>query len=1086
MKLKRYKMLTAQQQRIYDALKNIGEALANFYLDGVRMTHPDCTILSKANMIAHAAREIDGGLRDLFAPNKIVKEKKTLIADTVNKDSDHFASILAAVGKDDPQNMLAKKWFAIAGNFHRVAHRKDIHSTSVDPAGIIALWAQYENILDVVVGSFLGITNRLDGLLNLDQPQHEAIPTLKNILKVPQYANYFFFKLDKKSWLLPLINEHFFDPANAPVKVEENTTPGYWYPIRYLLNIAPIVRRNVRDNLIEVVDKIMTQYINDNLELHPNIVYDLLQIIIKVECLSFSGNSKAFFEKYNAKTQGFGWNLVHSSMTKELAEKLVDNKDVDGLMNLMDYFFGFTTVEEPSISFFAEETGPYLRVNPNVEDHHIRELLTRHGKQIVEILGPGVIKLAMEQLRNLVTIGAHALSDGSPASIEPTDQSGYTSDWEVILVYFIRDYASQLETAALSGLIDEMLDSNVQILQRLGIHLIRVHFDQFHDKWWQFMQKEQEDSTIYIHEPYVLLRDHSENFTDEQFEKAIAWIERINVPDTNEDENLAKSTAGYRIRRWLTSLKPAGDKSKALLKEKEQYYLQWDHSPMNDRPEFDSYGTSSIGYDYPLEFEDFQEMSIKEQIEYIQRFTPQHDFDSSEEGLAELLRAAVYEASEKYLYSLDEFIPLHSLYLNGLIGGFTDALRQGKLPDYSLLLSFVEMKLSYDSFKNEPQKRFQPKKSFASSVSEFISVIADNHDRLNLSKEDVERMMDLLLSMINTKEFQEDDTEIQNVYTNHVLNSITGRLYLALIQLVRIWAGAFTKNEDAVKWPESIKEHFTGLLSSSENKDKDFSIILGMELPLLVSFDRKWAEDHLDVILDESNSRHFEYRMHAMFSGYYGMRTTFYEFLKQHHVFSKALNYFKEESRALDNVMIYALLEGKRWKIDPKWERIIAEILARKNPEQLKRLIYAVWQQNLLNDEELIDLWEQLMPLFEELPELSAQYSILLWLFGHLPTLSTKAFDLATAVIQKTTGAGEIYPFLKHVYDIADSNPELAGKLVLQVYTAKLVASFMEPELKNLVEKLYAEGQKDLADNICIQVSEAGSLSLKTLYNEHN
>ena len=142
-------MFTEEQQRIYDGLKSIGESLANFYVDAVRMIDPACTISSKANIIAHMAREIDGGLRDVFAPDKIAKSKESLLS---GGKRGHFASILAAIGKSDPENLLAKEWHSIASNFARIAHRAEIHLSSKDVGEMLELWRKDEKVLLVVVG----------------------------------------------------------------------------------------------------------------------------------------------------------------------------------------------------------------------------------------------------------------------------------------------------------------------------------------------------------------------------------------------------------------------------------------------------------------------------------------------------------------------------------------------------------------------------------------------------------------------------------------------------------------------------------------------------------------------------------------------------------------------------------------------------------------------------------------------------------------------------------------------------------------------------------------------------------------------
>lgn len=251
-------MLTVTQQRIHDGLKNIGEALANLYLDGLRMAAPECTILSKANMIAHAAREIDGGLRDVFAPDKAIKKVGAFIPNYDPKKDGHFASVLAAVGKNDPNNLFANRWLTVAKNFHRIAHRKDIHSTSVDATEINGIWAEYEKVLDVVIGSFLSITNRLDNLLAPDEPPAEVLPALKNILSTPRHAHYFFSRLDKTLWLRPLKEQGYFSADSIPKKAEGDAAPACWYSVNYLLNICTKAQRNVKCTLIEIVNDIST------------------------------------------------------------------------------------------------------------------------------------------------------------------------------------------------------------------------------------------------------------------------------------------------------------------------------------------------------------------------------------------------------------------------------------------------------------------------------------------------------------------------------------------------------------------------------------------------------------------------------------------------------------------------------------------------------------------------------------------------------------------------------------------------------------------------------------------------------------
>jgi hypothetical protein len=1080
-------MLTEEQERIYEGLKTIGQSLANFYLDGIKMIDPVCTIQSKANMIAHAVREIDGGLRDVFAPKKIKKEISQNITGVEEDTKEHFSSILAAIGKEDPTDTLANKWLSIAKNFHRIAHRKDIHgAASVDPTEIINLWGEYEKVLSVVIGTFLGRTNRMDVLLKLDEPQHDSLPALKNILNNTKNAEYFFSRLDKTGWLLPLMTEGYFDVANSPTTTVEGQSPEYWYPVKYLLGISLIARRNVRGNIKKIVQAIMQAYCDDKISLHPYTTTDITQIMINTDEYPFGELEQKFFEKYSINEHKNSWSLVHSNLSESIAAKLVAHRDAESLKRLLDYFFGFSTYEEKGISFFDFEAEPYTQKRPNVRDHFIQEFVRLQGENIIGLIGPVAIQIAMQKLIDLTRIGSHALTHGTPASIEHSSQTVYANGWELTIIHFIRDYAPKLNALELGNVIDELLDSKVQILQRLAIHLIRLNFTSYQNKWWKFIEESEPNDDIYIHEPYVLLQEHSGSFADEQYENVIAWIEKTNPPQEELQKQYGHDFAAYQVRRWFTALNPPNHKIKSLLEAKEKEYLQKNSSKMTEHPEFDSWGESKIGFDYPIEFAKFQKMSVTAQRDFIKTLKPQYDHDTTEQGLAEQLRAAVANDPMKYLFSLDEFIPLNSLYTGNLLEGFTTAIREDKLQDFSLVLDFIEKKLADKSFEDEKSKNFYTKKWFGTSSSEFISAVGANNDRLNLVKEDVEKLISLILSMINMREFQDDTEETQSGYFNHVLNSTPGRLYGVLIELTRIWAEQFSGKDHETKWPNVVKEHFTNRIDSFENKDKEFSIILGMELPMLLHWDKQWVENNLDRILSEKDSRHFDYRFQSIFSRHYQHSAVFYDFLKKHKIFDRALAYFKDDSPSLDAVVLYGLLEWKFWKGDPEKDSLIAEIFEKKDPEQIKRLIRQAWEQKILSPDELIYLWERLLPLFDSVPGLNDYISILLWFFDRLPELTEKIFQLSSLVISKTSNGREVYSFLRHLYQIADSNIELAGKLVEQIYSQKLVTAAFHHDLNEFVKKLYEKGFKEIANKISIEVAEQGNLGLKELYNKYN
>ena len=62
-------VLSPRQSEIHKNLQVIGPEIAAYYLDGLKILHSN-DLENAASFLAHAAREIDGGLRDILSVEK--------------------------------------------------------------------------------------------------------------------------------------------------------------------------------------------------------------------------------------------------------------------------------------------------------------------------------------------------------------------------------------------------------------------------------------------------------------------------------------------------------------------------------------------------------------------------------------------------------------------------------------------------------------------------------------------------------------------------------------------------------------------------------------------------------------------------------------------------------------------------------------------------------------------------------------------------------------------------------------------------------------------------------------------------------
>ena len=192
--------LTPRQQKIYRNLKDIGPEIAAFYLDGVKILQ-NKELETAANLLAHVAREIDGGLRNLLGGKR--KEKLEFVIHTPNhekltcekKDEDtiefdintpgtvkliykkipeHRPSILRSLDIDEP-SPIAERWIEVTGQFNKFAHRHGTWKVPRSREEFEHLWYDFEEVLADLVGSYLQLLKRVDRILTYKEPTKEII-----------------------------------------------------------------------------------------------------------------------------------------------------------------------------------------------------------------------------------------------------------------------------------------------------------------------------------------------------------------------------------------------------------------------------------------------------------------------------------------------------------------------------------------------------------------------------------------------------------------------------------------------------------------------------------------------------------------------------------------------------------------------------------------------------------------------------------------------------------------------------------------------------------------------------------------------
>ncbi|MDD9973357.1 MAG: hypothetical protein OXU27_05090, partial [Candidatus Poribacteria bacterium] len=397
--------LNARQREIHQNLKSIGPEIAAYYLDGIRILQRE-DLETSASLLAHVAREIDGGLRDILSSDEAKRHIQSQLTEAVLtqlgdyselKDrKGHIASILAALGIDDVLVFLSNddvrinfaiRWINVSTQFYRFAHRHGAWRVPRAREEFEVLWYEFEGILSNLVGSFLDLLSRLDRIRAYKEPTREIRNTLPNLLGSEERRAYFFRKLEFPTWLEPLKEDGWFDPDRNPMPQESPDQPGYyyssrWHELEYLVKISTHPECPI-DILVDIVNAITDEsrerIDNGRTDLDTVKIIGILPIErIEPQHIVFMGAALKSSQKYGLMDQEIGQTIL---------PKLLDERKLELTLALLTIMLEIESVE------------PELRTL--MDDYWIEDALKRHGHAIANLCGVEAADIVFVQIRKI-------------------------------------------------------------------------------------------------------------------------------------------------------------------------------------------------------------------------------------------------------------------------------------------------------------------------------------------------------------------------------------------------------------------------------------------------------------------------------------------------------------------------------------------------------------------------------------------------------------------------------------------------------------------------------------------------------------
>jgi len=890
-----------------------------------------------------------------------------------------------------------------------------------------------------------------------------------------EYRRYFFRNAPKYQnlylWLKPLWQQGYFNPRNIPTPIEDKKNKGYfsipqWDVLDFLLAAAIQNQDNYNEEttrlLLKIVDTIIAYQSGesriDNFRVDwyaVKILFTLPSENITLEHIDFIGVSIR-------KTKFRG--LLHSDLGSIVLSVLIEHKMKEHLLRVLPILFECKTRED---GFYIKEREPL------VEKYWLYEITKKYPKQIAKVVGISAVELLIEIMEKISESDAGAFNNIWISAVEEHEQNSFPDRYDNQLVSFVRDMLEEASDDEVATLVQALFEKEHPIFTRLVFHTINHHYSVVKTEFWKWLESNDLPNSTYIHELYRLFQVRASEFSDEEVDKAIEWIENFDYSEYYDDmtpEQLRKLTA-YRRKEWLMTLKDYSEKANEL-------FMEYDSiSPEEiDHPGFVFWSSGFRHLDKsPLkDVEDFCAKSVESIVEEIVGFDPKTvDKDPliNEkdwiEGLARDLGNCVQKNPQKFVAELEKFQEIDLVYYYYIFNGLERAWQDKERFEWQNVFDLIERVLDASLLASNEKYAIWVK----GKIPELIRAGTLKDDNA-FDKAHLPRAKKILLDLLYSPE-QEDGVSLDNLLS-YSLNATNGKILHGLMSYALRY-GRLHSDKD-VRWEEELKSFFSEQL----DKDDSYSLyvfnIMGEYLPNIRFLDKQWVEEKMDKIFPIENEKLWQ----ASFMSYMASSTIVYqkdyEYFRDNGHFAKALQHDWKDELVKEKVLQFIVIAYMNAFDDDTIFRIIEE----KNVDNTLEIIRFVWHLYRDNSSEkrvLINkLWNTVYELYKNdvSDDMKQIFSTLSKWFVFIDTIDETNMQWLELSAKYTEINYNSYFLLEQLLRLVENSAKNVGKVYLSMLSNGVYPTYKEEDIVAIIEKLFENSELEIAREICNKYASEG------------
>ena len=1104
--------LSPQQAEIYRNLEAIGPEIAAFYLSGLKVLQND-DLETSSYLLAHIAREIEGGLRDVLSEkrkeelkfvietpdgNKSTYEKGKegsfkfassapgTVKVTYNRIGKHKASILQSLGVDE-NSPIAEKWISVAKRFAEFAHRHGAWELPREKEAFVPLWHEFENVLADLVGNHFNLLNRIDHILS-KKPTKEIIKTLSNLLASEVRYAYFFNKLDSPAWLKSLKDAGWFHPDRQPTSQEMPDQPvHFWHALGYVEKVADHIQESPCEETFNVLADIVNTMVNYTNDTKKSIASDhtdsqVIRIICalpieKIESRHITFIGVALKSRVEAT-------LVDPAIGKTVLPKLLNGGAKELTLMLLEDMLSAEVIHGD--------------IRAVMEEYWLWDALQKHEQAIAELCGVEAVQITCARIRALINEGAYSFNVirkiDSAASDYPHRRYaellvGFTSNLlrSVEFDNSIEEIVKNLLQEGLAVTCNDPVKKEARaIFGRIALNAIIHHYENLKKLFWEWEGNPLEEFWL---KPsiYQLIYTHCFTFDKGEFDQILHWIESYQYSKNWEDDEKLRKIEALEKREWLSALMETGNEKVVSAYEKYQRInpTELEHPGLLWWTEVGSGNTS------PTTIEALSDMSNLQIAQYLTEFKQEGiggSSDPTERGLVETLEECVTTDPQKFTDDLQPFYGVQFQYQYSLLQGFLKAWRDQRMFNWGPLLEFIHHIVTSKQFRTDEHKTGLDYKDWIlSTTAELIKAgTADDEHAFDVQLLSLAEKVLLVL----VEKVKSDRTAISDAPIT-VLNSTPEKVFSAMVDYALRFART-NQTESGIRWPQAIKSDFTKRLDHILESSFEFSFTLGVYLPNLLYLDKEWVVGNINRIFPQQD----EYHWQAAFSGYLYSSQIYadlYSLLKEHGHYRKALHTGfadRETYCGLVEHICTGWIEGSETLNDKT--SLIYQLINSDNSNLLSNLVHFFWRQrNNLSPKvkaKVIPTWGALFEMFSQKGDVRKYAEVLSRLSGWVALvdeIDAEVLKWLKMSTQHIKGFTDSAFFIEGLLPHATRTPAEVGDIYLELLTHNIYPHHDQEHIQGIVRVLYDTGHKEIADRICNLYGEAGFDFLRSLYDEN-